>query len=64
MLRGVKVPPIDTGREILSENDDVATILGIYTDALERIKDYTTDPKSVVQAATLRVIRIVSSWSE
>ncbi len=64
MLRGVDAPSVEAGRTILEESDDVSEILNIYTDAMERIKSYTTDSKSVLQAATLRVIRIIARWKE
>jgi len=60
MLKGLTIPSVDVGRELLSRTDTVESILSIYTEALERIKMYATDPRAVTQVATLKVIKL---WS-
>jgi len=64
MLRGVHVPSKDVGKKVLLQSDGMEEIMTIYLDALDRIKNYTTDPKVTVQAATLRVMKIIRSWNK
>ena len=53
---------VDAGRAVLVKTSDVEEILELYTQALERVKTYTTDAVALLQSTTLRVIRKVKRW--
>jgi hypothetical protein len=58
MLKGLQFPTTEEGRKLVMATTVVEDILATYTEALERIKTYATDPKAVTQVATLRVIKL------
>lgn len=61
MLKGMSYPPAELGRQLMERTDAIEEILRIYTEALERIKMYATDPKAVTQCATLKVVKL---WTQ
>jgi DNA polymerase-3 subunit gamma/tau len=56
MVKGVKAPCGDPLFE------DMAYVLDTYASALERIKSYGTEPRAVIEAATLRVLGKITEW--
>ena len=62
MLKGVNAPDFQLGRRLLTTTSDVDTVLNEFALAVERIKTYVSDPVTVLQVATLRVMRIMATW--
>jgi len=59
LLRDISFPDQLAGRNALSNTQIIETVLDDYCKALERIKSYMSDPLSVLQATTLRVMRLL-----
>jgi len=63
VMKNIKgIPPVDFGRKLLEETDDIPAMLDDFNTALERIKTYTGDPVAILNMVTIRCFRIMDKW--
>jgi len=64
LLKDLKYPPKDFMRSVLKNSEDLEVVLDGYASALERIRAYTSDPVTVLQVHTFRVMKIIDRWAQ